>query len=148
MVEHMAVRLIEFVDLEKKMAASSKSVFDLLAPALGKAYVVAVTRDGCPACKRQKPKFDKLAHKTASRHGDRAVFIRIHVKQPQGDVSESLRAKDVLRHYFYPTNMILIRTRDRGAVELYRNTSPKMSELESALESAVKIAASLAKDKN
>jgi thiol-disulfide isomerase/thioredoxin len=109
---------------------------------------VAVTRDGCPACQRQKPKFDKLAQETASKQGDKVAFIRVHVKQPQGNVSESLRAKDVLRHYFYPTTLVLIRTKDRGAVELYRSISPRMNELKSIIEKAVEIATALAKEKS
>jgi thiol-disulfide isomerase/thioredoxin len=144
----MVVGMIEFVDLEKKMTGSGKPAFDLLAPALGKAYAVAITRDGCPACQRQKPKLDKLAQEISSKHGDAVVFVRIHVKQPQGDVSESLRAKDVLRHYFYPTNMVLVRTRDRGVVEFYRNVSPKMSELRSIIGKAAEISTALAKEKN
>ena len=57
-----------------------------------------------------------------------------------------MRAKDVFHHYFYPTNLILIKTCDRGAFELYRNAGPEMAELEKNIESAVKTAEMLAKE--
>jgi hypothetical protein len=74
------------------------------------------------------------------KHGKRVVFIRVHVRHPTEKDKESLRSKDVLGHYFYPTNLILLRTKDRGAVEYYRNVSPRMSELRRSIEAAVEIA--------
>lgn len=143
----MSIDQIEFVDLERKMKGG-KPAIQFLALNLGKAYVITITRDGCPACERQKPRLAKLAKEMTMKLGDKVVFIRVHVKQPSGDVSESLRAKDTFGHYFYPTNLILIRTRDRGAVELYRNVSPRMSELRSNVETAVKTADMLAREKS
>jgi len=136
----MSIRKIEFTDLEKKISKTGKSHLDLLASEIGKVYVIAVTRDGCPACERQKPKMDELAKSTAEKHGKRVVFIRVHVRHPNEKDKESLRSKDVFGHYFYPTNLILLRTKDRGAVEYYRNVSPRMSELRRSIEAAVEIA--------
>lgn len=136
----MSIRKIEFTDLERKISKTGKSHLDLLASEIGKVYVIAVTRDGCPACERQKPKMDELAKSTVEKHGKRVVFIRVHVRHPTEKDKESLRSKDVLGHYFYPTNLILLRTKDRGAVEHYRNVSPRMSELRRSIEAAVEIA--------
>jgi len=132
----MTIKVIEFTTLEKTGAR----LLDSLAPKIGVVYVVAVTRDGCPACKRQKPKLDKLATALAKKHGSRVVFTRIHISYSSESREESLRSKDLLRHYFYPTNLILMRSRDRGAIEYYRNASPDMRELQRNIEKAVEVA--------
>jgi thiol-disulfide isomerase/thioredoxin len=142
----MSVATLEFVQVEEKLRKTKTAHLDYLAPKIGKAYVVAICRDGCPNCEEQKPKLDKLATRMAQKHGDKVDFARIHVKYAQNSKEESARAKDVFNHYFYPTNLILIRSRDRGAFELYRNAGPEMIELEKNIESAVETAAMLAKE--
>jgi thiol-disulfide isomerase/thioredoxin len=132
----MPTNVIEFTKLEK----AGESPPDFLAPKIGTVYVVAITRDGCPACKRQKPKLDGLATSLEAKHGDRVVFTRIHVNYSPDSQQESLRSKDLLRHYFYPTNLILIRSKDRGAIEYYRNASPDMRELLKNIEKAAEVA--------
>jgi thiol-disulfide isomerase/thioredoxin len=136
----MSIDTIEFIKLDKELAKTYKSPIDVLASEIGKVYVVAITRDGCPACKRQKPKLDKLAAVEAKKHANRVAFSRIHVKYEPESQDESMRSKDVFHHYFYPTNLILIRTRDRGAIEYYRNAAPRMSELERNIEAALQTA--------
>ena len=132
----MPTNVVEFTKLEK----SGKHTLDFLAPKMGKVYVVAITRDGCPACAKQKPKLDRLAANLEAKHGDRVVFTRIHVNYSPDSQQESLRSKDLLRHYFYPTNLILIRSKDRGAIEYYRNAGPDMRELLKNIEKAVEVA--------
>jgi len=131
---------IEFATLEEELSKAGKPLLDYLAPEIGKAYVVAITRERCPACHKQKPKLDRLAATMKQKHRDKLVFIRIHVKRPPTSEEESLRSKNTFGHYFYPTNLILIRTKDRGAIEYYRNVSPVMSELGRNIESAVETA--------
>ncbi|TET21079.1 hypothetical protein E3J74_00005 [Candidatus Bathyarchaeota archaeon] len=142
----MKANKIEFNKLEKEIAETGKSHLDYLAPNIGKAYVVAITRDGCSACEKQKPKLNELAQTIEEKHGDKVVFTRIHIRQPSGSQEESLRSKDVLGHYFYPTNLILLRTVDRGAIEFYKNASPEMDELKKNIEVAVKIATMIEKE--
>jgi len=132
----MPTNVFEFTKLEK----SGKPALDFLAPKIGKVYVVAITRDGCPACAKQKPKLDRLAASLEAKHGDRVVFTRIHVNYSPDSQQESLRSKDLLRHYFYPTNLILIRSKDRGTIEYYRNAGPDMRELLKNIEKAVEVA--------
>jgi thiol-disulfide isomerase/thioredoxin len=132
----MPTNVIEFTRLEK----TGKPALDFLAPRIGNVYVVAITRDGCPACAKQKPKLDKLATSIEAKHGDRVVFTRVHVNYSPDSQQESLRSKDLLRHYFYPTNLILIRSRDRGAIEYYRNAGPDMRELLKNIEKAADVA--------
>lgn len=137
----MTVNSIEFSDLEKK----GESPLDFLAPKIGNVYPIAITRDGCPACRKQKPRLDRLAAAMVEKHGDSVVFTRIHVNYSQDSQEESLRSKDLLRHYFYPTNLILIRSGDRGAIEYYRNAGPDMRELKKNIEKAIHIAKFLGK---
>jgi thiol-disulfide isomerase/thioredoxin len=137
---------LEFAEFEKKLQKTKRAPLDILAPALGKVYVIAITRDGCPNCEEQKPKLDKLATEVAHKHGDKVVFTRVRIKYTPESKEESLRAKDVFRHYFYPTNLILVRSRDRGAFELYRNAGPPMTELTKNIYAAIETAVMLAKD--
>ena len=142
----MAINVVEFSELEEKLRKTHKSPSEYLAPKSGRAYVITITRDNCPACKKQKPKLDKLAKLLVEKHGDKVVFNRIHIKYSSDSVEESLRSKDLLKHYFYPTNLILFRTRDKGAVEYYRNAAPTMNELKRNVERAVETAVMLAKE--
>lgn len=142
----MTIITAEFTEFEKKLQKSEKTPLDLLAPALAKAYVIAITRDGCPNCEEQKPKLDRLAAKLTQELGNKVVFTRLHIKYAPESREESLRAKDVFHHYFYPTNLILVRSRDKGAFELYRNAGPPMPELEKNIEAAVETAVMLAKE--
>jgi thiol-disulfide isomerase/thioredoxin len=131
----MPTNAVEFTKLEK----SGKPTLDFLAPKIGKVYVIAITRDGCSACAKQKPRLEKLAADLEAKHGDRVVFTRIHVNYSPDSQQESLRSKDLLRHYFYPTNLILVRSRDRGTIEYYRNAGPDMRELRRNIEKAVEV---------
>jgi thiol-disulfide isomerase/thioredoxin len=142
----MTINAVEFTEFEKKLQKTRATVLNLLAPELGKAYVIAISRDGCPNCEEQKPKLDKLATEVARKHGNKVVFTRIHIKYSPESKEESLRAKDVFHHYFYPTNFILIRSRDLGAFELYRNAGPTMTELAKNIDAAAETAAMLAED--
>jgi thiol-disulfide isomerase/thioredoxin len=141
----MQVKKIEFAELEKQVSPKL-SFRDVLAPETGKAYVVVITRDGCPACHRHKPKFMKLANTLSRKFADAVVFVEVHVKKPAGSDAESLRSKSVFGHYFYPTDLVLLRTRDRGAIEFFRAVSPRMDELRKNVENAVATAVALAKE--
>ena len=138
----MPIIQVEFSELEKQVSKTNKTAIDLLAKEVGKIYVVAITRDGCPTCAKQKPKLNELANSLSRKHGEKLAFVRIHINQQEGDNAESMRAKAMFNHYFYPTNLILWRTQDRGATELYRNISPSMSELRRNIEVAVEILSS------
>lgn len=142
----MTIATVDFTEFKKKLQKTKKAPLDILAPNIGKAYVIAITRDGCPNCEEQKPKLDKLATEIAHKHGNKVVFTLIHIKYTQESREESLQAKDLFHHYFYPTNVILVRSRDRGAFELYRNAGPPMTELAKNIDAAAETAAMLAKD--
>jgi len=141
----MSVETIEFADLEKALSRKHVSFRDFFASEVGKVYVVCISRDGCPVCVKQKLKVDKLAKTMVEKFGDRVVFIRVHVKYSPEQNQESLRSKDVLGHYFYPTNLVLVRSRDKGAFEYYRAASPRISELARNIAHAVEVAKMLEK---
>jgi thiol-disulfide isomerase/thioredoxin len=139
----MQIHRIEFTDLEKKTSGNTKAILEHLAPEMGKVYVVSISRDGCPACEEQRPKMEKLAEETEQKYGDRIVFSRIHVNYSSENSAESLRSKDVLSHYFYPTNLVLLRTVDKGSIEYYRSVATSMSELRRNIGIASKVSTSL-----
>jgi thiol-disulfide isomerase/thioredoxin len=141
----MSVETIEFVDLEKALSRKHVSFRDFFASEVGKVYVVCISRDGCPVCVKQKPKVDRLAKALAGKYGGKVVFARVHVKYSPERNQESLRSKDVLGHYFYPTNLVLVRSRDKGAFEYYRAASSRISELARNVAHAVEVAKMLEK---
>jgi thiol-disulfide isomerase/thioredoxin len=141
----MSVETIEFVDLEKALSRKHVSFRDFFASEVGKVYVVCISRDGCPVCVKQKLKVDRLAKALAGKYGGKVVFARVHVKYSPERNQESLRSKDVLGHYFYPTNLVLVRSRDKGAFEYYRAASSRISELSRNVAHAVEVAKMLEK---
>jgi hypothetical protein len=143
----MAINKVEFSELEKDTSKTGKPVLDFLAPEIGRAYVITITRDGCSACERQKPKLGRLAATLKQKHGDNVIFTRIHIKCSSNSQEESKRSKSMLGHYFYPTNLILFRTHDRGAIEYYKNSSPTTNELKKNIEIAIEIANMIGKER-
>jgi thiol-disulfide isomerase/thioredoxin len=130
----------DFTQLEEEIVKTGKTLLDYLAPEIGKAYIVAITREGCISCDKQKPKLLELEKTMTGKYADRVIFTQIYVRQSQGLQQESLRSKDTFNHYFYPTNLILLRTADRGVIEYYRCVSPEISELKRNIENAARIA--------
>lgn len=141
----MRVDQVEFTELEAELLRSGKSLADHLAAEVGKVYVVVISRDRCPACEKQKLKLEKLSKETGEKHGKKVVFTRIRVRHPTDKSTEAVRSKGVFGHYFFPTNVIFLRTKDRGAFEFYKAVEPRMSELKRNIEFAVQIAEMLEK---
>lgn len=143
----MAIHRLEFTELEGLLRQSRSSWLNVLAPDVGKAFVVAITRDGCAVCERHKPKLEKLAEELNSKHGKNVAFTTVHINWREDFNDESQRSKEVMHHYFYPTDLVLVRTRDMGVVEYYRATAPRLSDLKRSILSAAKAAEYLAKEK-
>jgi hypothetical protein len=139
----MLINKITFAQLEKEVSRSGKSSLEYLTLDVGKVHVVAITRDQCPDCERQEPRMEKLAKGIMEKHGKTVVFTQIRVRDPTEKDGEVLRSKEILGHYFFPTNLILLRTKDRGALEFYKNVSPRMSELKRSIDVAVEMAGML-----
>ncbi len=142
----MTHSILAFTALENALAESGESFRDYLAPEFGKVYVVTITRDNCSACEKHKPKLKRLFKTVTAKQGDKVVFIQVHVKQPRGNQRESIRSKNMFGHYFYPTDLLLLKTADRGSVEIYRNVSPTMKELEANINANLRVAEFIAKE--
>ena len=139
------MKVIRFTDLEKRLRGKKASWKELLAPAPGAVSVLAIGRDGCPGCVRQKPALARLAKSMAGEYGGRISFSSVHISCPGGSREESVRSKKTLGHYFYPTIVVLIRAKDTGPVEYYRAISPAMSELRRYASNALRAAEALKK---
>lgn len=135
----MAVRVIKFNAIEKRLPAGG-GWRELLGPAAGSVSVLAIGRDGCPACVKFKPALEKLARELAAKHGRLVKFTRVHISCPGGSMAESLRAKKLLGHYFYPTAAVLARSKDLGVFEYYRAVSPSAGELKKKISAALRAA--------
>ena len=140
------MELLKFAELERKLAKSAMTPINYLAPKLGNVYVITITRDGCSACEREKPKLDMLETDLIEKHGNRIEFKRIHIKHSSDSTCESLQAKDLFHYYFYPTVLVVVRTKDKGAVEFYRNISPEIAELKNNIEHSLELAKVLEKE--
>ena len=97
----MPVSVIEFGELRNQLEMTRSSLLDYMSPEMGRVYVVAVTRDLCSACERQKPQLNELAEKTAKKHNGKVIFTRIHVRYHENSKEESRLGKDILGHCFY-----------------------------------------------
>ena len=138
------MKVIKFRDLEERLRGKKASWKDLLAPKAGAVSVLMIGRDGCGGCNRIKPLLEKLAKSMAAKHAGRISFSRIHISCPGGSREESLRSKAALGHYYYPTTVILVRSRDLGPFEYYRAISPSLSELRRSASGALRAAEALA----
>ena len=136
----MLINEITFSEIKKDLISNDVSIQNYLASEMGKVYVISITRQGCRACEKQKPKLKKLAKTTEDKYGAQVVFHQIHINYSPEHPEESLKSKDLFGHYFYPTIMILLKTVDRGAIDYYRNVSPNMHELKNNIEVALEIA--------
>ncbi len=139
----MAVRVIKFKTLEKNLSGRA-GWKELLCPSAGSVLALLIGRDGCPGCVKFKPAFEKLARAFAGRRGRPAKFARIHISCPGGSMTESIRAKKLLGHYFYPTAVVLARSKDLGVFEYHRAISPSIPELQRAVTAALRAAKILA----
>lgn len=134
------MKTIEFTLLEKKLGR--KGFWrEALGPAPGKVSVVTISRDGCPGCVKIKPVLAAV-EKTLAPRG-KVSLTTIHIAYKPGDAAESLRSKRLLGHYFYPCTIILIRTRDLGAMEYYRCGSPTAADLKKHINLALSAAGML-----
>ena len=134
------MKTIQFKDLEKRLRGKTTSWRDLLAPPPGATAVITIGRDGCKGCDLQKPVLEKLAGSMAEKHSKQISFSLIHVSWKPDSQEESIRSKKLLGHYVYPCTVILIRTKDMGAMEYYRCGYPSAGELRKYAGRAMRVA--------
>ena len=128
------VEMLEFRHLN-----SLGNPVEALVRELGVVYVTAVTRDGCSGCEEQKPLFEELADKMTSELPARVHFANVHVRQIDGDKSESWESKKLFRHAAYPTYLVHVKSKT-GPLEIYRAIYPSMDELEKQVRESLELA--------
>lgn len=136
----MAVKLFDFSQLKKTLDEKNIEFADFLVKKFGVAYVVAVTREKCSGCEKQKPLFEKLSEKMKSKHGNRVEFVRIHARFNPGKKEEAMQCLDAFSTVAFPTYIICVRNHLGKNREIYRALEPPMSEIERNIKTAVELA--------
>jgi len=136
----MAVKLLNFSKLKKALEEKKIGFADFFVETLGKAYVIAITREKCSGCEKQKPLFEKLSNKMKRKHGSRVEFVRVHAQYNQQNREETIRCLDTFQTVAFPTYVILVRTHQGKNREIYRAIEPPMSEIERNIKTAVELA--------
>lgn len=138
----MAVKLLDFSELKKTLDRKNIEFADLLVKRFGVAYVIAVSREKCSGCEKQKPLFEKLSGKMKSKHDRRVEFTRVHAGYSKENREETMQCLDIFRTVAFPTYLICIRNHQGKNLETYRALEPPMSEIERNIKTAVELAVS------
>lgn len=133
----MTVKVLNFSALPKAFNAEDKG-FIVKKP--GTAYVVAVTREKCSGCEKQKPLFEKLSDKMQSKHGDKVEFLRVHSDFSSQSKEEAARCLEAFQTVAFPTYMIYVKDHQGKGRETYRSIEPPMSEIERNIGMSVELA--------
>lgn len=136
----MSVEFLEFSNFKKMLAEKNMDFLDFFVKEFGIVYVVAVTREKCSGCERQKGSFEKMSAKMKSKHGDRVGFFRVHAHYSPASKEETLLCLDTFRTVAFPTYVICLRDHRGKNRETYRAVEPSMSEIERNIKSSVELA--------
>jgi len=136
----MAVKLFNFSELKRTLDKKNIEFVDFFANKFGIAYVVAVTRENCPGCEKQKPLFERLSDKMKGKHGNRVEFFRVHAHYNQENKEEAKQCADAFRTVAFPTYVICVRNHRGKKLETYRGIAPPMSEIERNTKTSVELA--------
>jgi len=136
----MVVKLFPFSELQKTLDKKHISPVDFFAKKFGTAYVVAVTRENCRGCEKQKPFFEKLSDKMKSKHGSRVEFFRVHTRFSPESKEETMQCLDTFQTVAFPTYIICVRNHLGKSRETYRAIEPPMSEIERNIKTGVDLA--------
>lgn len=137
------MKTIQFKNIERMLQGKKTSWRDLLAPPPGAVAVITIGRDGCKGCELQEPVLERLAASMGEKYGKHIYFSLVHVSWKPDSKEESVRSKKLLGHYVYPCTVILIKTKDMGAIEYYRCGYPSAGELRKYACRAMRVAAML-----
>jgi thiol-disulfide isomerase/thioredoxin len=139
----MTVKFLDFSELIKALDDKDPEFTDLFTEKFGVAYVVAVTREKCSGCEKQKPLFERLSEKMKNKHGSRVEFVRVHAhysKESKESREETTRCLDIFQTVAFPTYLICVRDYQGKSRETYRALEPPMSEIERNIKTAVELA--------
>jgi len=136
----MPVKVLNFSEFKKTLDAKSVEPLNVLVKKVGTAYVVAVTREKCPGCEKQKPLFEKLSNRMKKKYGNQVEFLRVHSPYGQEQKDEAKRCLDAFHTVAFPTYIIGIKDNEGNYRETYRSLEPPMREIERNIKTGVEIA--------
>jgi len=136
----MSVKFLEFSKLKKTLNEKNIDFLDFFVKKFGIAYVVAVTREKCSGCERQKGLFEKMSDKMKNKHGAQVEFFRVHAYYSPASKEETLLCLDTFRTVAFPTYVVCLRDHRGNSRETYRAIEPSMSEIERNIKSSVELA--------
>ena len=131
----MPVKTVSFSKLKKKMDARGGKALDILVRKAGTVYVLAVTRDKCPSCEKQKPLFEKLSGKMKDKYAAQVEFLRVRSSYNPEEPKQCL---DAFQTIGFPTYIIAVKNGSNNC-ETYRSLEPPMSEIERNTKSGVRL---------
>ncbi len=136
----MSVKILEFSKLQKMLNEKNIDFLDFFVEKYGIAYVVAITRERCSGCERQKGLFEKMYDKMKNKYGARVELFRVHAYYSPASKEETLLCLDTFRTVAFPTYVICLRDHRGNNCETYRAIEPPMNELERNIKSSVELA--------
>jgi len=143
----MPIKVLNFSELKKTLDERSVTPLDIIVKKKGITYVVAVTRENCPGCEKQKPLFEKLSNKMKKKYVNQIEFFRVHSQWSKEQKDEAKQCADAFHTVAFPTYIIGVRDAQRNNQETYRSLQPPMSEIERNIKTSVEIAAWFKKQK-
>jgi len=137
----MPVKILAFKELKKALDEGNMDPLDILMKKKGVAYVVAITREKCPGCQKQKPLFDKLSEKMKQKYARQIEFLRVHSRYSEKQKEEAKQCTDAFHMVAFPTYIIGVKNDKGKNRETYRAIMPPMSEIERNTKTSVELAA-------
>ncbi len=136
----MPVKVLDFSELKKTLDKKDGEPLDILVNRVGIAYVVAVTRERCPSCEKQKPLFEKLAERMKEKYAWQTDFFRVHAFFDKEQTEEAKHCLAAFHTVAYPTYVIGIKDNENNKRETYRSIEPPMREIERNIKIGVELA--------
>lgn len=136
----MPVKMLGFSGFLKVLTEKNLDFLDFFVKKYGVAYVVAITREKCSSCERQKGLFEKMYDKMKDKYGAQVEFLRVHAYYSPTSKEETLHCLDTFRTVAFPTCVICLRDHRGNNRETYRAIEPSMKEIEKNIESGIELA--------
>jgi thiol-disulfide isomerase/thioredoxin len=135
----MVVKLIDFSELSKQLIDNNQEFMDFFVKKSGRVHVIAVTREKCPGCEKQKPLFEKLSEKMKLEYGNQVEFTTVYAHYSQESKEEAASCLETFQTVAFPTYIICLQDHRGKNLETYRALEPSMSEIERNIKTSVEI---------
>ena len=136
----MSVKFLEFSKFKKMLNERNIDFLDFFVKKFGTTYVVAIMREKCSGCERQKGLFEEISDKMKRQHGAHVEFFQVHAYYTPASKEETLLCLDTFRTVAFPTYIICLRDHRGNNRETYRAIEPSASEIEENLERSIELA--------